>query len=70
AANQSQLYRNLKRVIKEFDAAVTGIGGVKTDAPVKVQNGVFSISGVKVAENADNLPKGLYIVDGKKVIVK
>lgn len=70
AANQSQLYRNLKRVIKEFDAAVTGIGGVKTDASVKVQNGVFSISGVKVAENADNLPKGLYIVDGKKVIVK
>ena len=70
AGAQSQLARNLKRVIAEFEPVVTGIGGVKTDAPVKVQNGVFSISGVKVAENADNLPKGLYIVDGKKVIVK
>lgn len=70
AGAQSQLARNLKRVIAEFEPVVTGIGGVKTDAPVKVQNGVFSISGVKVAQSADNLPKGLYIVDGKKVIVK
>ena len=70
AGAQSQLARNLKRVIAEFEPVVTGIGGVKTDAPVKVQNGVFSISGVKVAQSAENLPKGLYIVDGKKVIVK
>ena len=29
---------------------------------------VYSIDGRKVAENAENLPKGIYIINGKKVI--
>ena len=34
--------------------------------------GVYSISGVKIRNNADlkNLPKGVYIVGGKKIMVK
>lgn len=32
--------------------------------------GVYNISGQKVADDATNLPAGLYIINGKKVIVK
>ena len=44
------------------------INPVKTDKPVK---GVFSITGLKVADKVDkSLPKGIYIVNGKKIIIK
>lgn len=44
------------------------INSVKTDKPVK---GVFSITGLKVADKVDkSLPKGIYIVNGKKIIIK
>ena len=36
-------------------------------------NSVYSINGIKVRENTtslDGLPKGIYIVDGKKIVVK
>ena len=32
--------------------------------------GVYSLSGQKVADNAENLPAGVYIVNGKKMFVK
>ena len=47
--------------------------GIKT---VEEQNrndkmGIYSISGVRMnSNNADNLPKGMYIVNNKKVFVK
>ena len=44
------------------------INSVKTDYTVK---GVFSITGLKVADKVDkSLPKGIYIVNGKKIIIK
>ena len=44
------------------------INSVKTDYTVK---GVFSITGLKVADKVDKLlPKGIYIVNGKKIIIK
>lgn len=49
----------------------TGIANVIAGSSKNV-NGVYTISGVKVSNNGstNNLPKGLYIVGGKKVIVK
>lgn len=44
------------------------INSVKTDHDVK---GVFSITGLKVADKIEeSLPKGIYIVNGKKIIKK
>lgn len=59
-----------------FDAVITGIKGVTIaedadDAAVKANaKGVYTIAGQKVAEKAENLPAGLYIVNGKKVVIK
>ena len=45
----------------------TAIQGVQTDA---VRKGVYTISGVYLGAKTVNLPAGLYIIDGKKVLVK
>ncbi len=47
-----------------------GIDEITNDAQTvgRQQRGVFSISGVRM--NSKNLPAGLYIVNGKKVVVK
>lgn len=45
----------------------TAIQGVQTDV---VRKGVYTISGVYLGAKATNLPAGLYIIDGKKVLVK
>lgn len=51
-----------------------GVGGVEAeeDAVVDVYNfsGVRILSGVSASEALKNLPKGLYIVGGKKVVIK
>jgi len=54
---------------------ITGIESIKSDADAKkaAVKGVFTISGVKVASDAtslENLPSGLYIINGKKFIKK
>lgn len=56
--------------IVELDES--GINDVKLDVP-QMSKGVYTIDGVKVSANADNiesLPKGIYIVNGEKVIIK
>jgi hypothetical protein len=40
---------------------------VQTEA---VRKGVYTISGVYLGAKATNLPAGVYIIDGKKVLVK
>lgn len=36
----------------------------------RYKNGVYSLQGKKVGDKLDGLPKGLYIMDGKKVFIK
>lgn len=50
-----------------FGDTTTGIGGVETE--VRTQD-VYSLSGVKMNVKLQDLPSGVYVVDGKKVIVK
>ncbi|MBR5634490.1 MAG: Ig-like domain-containing protein [Prevotella sp.] len=59
---------------KEFlsmqDGDVNGIEDIRTDA---ADASVYTVQGVKVMENADNhskLPKGIYIINQRKVIIK
>lgn len=63
-------YYQLEDAIKNANVVVTGVKGIIAEPVAKIQNGVYTLTGVKVAENAANLPQGLYIVNGKKVIVK
>lgn len=62
-------YYQLQDAIKNANVVVTGVKGVIAEPVAKIQKGVYTLTGVKVAENAANLPQGLYIVNGKKVIV-
>lgn len=52
-----------------FGGETTGIQAIEGEKAVKAQ-GVYTISGVKVADNTAKLAKGLYIVNGKKFIQK
>lgn len=63
-------YYKLQDAINYADVLVTGVKGVIAEPVAKIQKGVYTLTGVKVADNAANLPQGLYIVNGKKVIVK
>lgn len=63
-------YYQLEDAIKNANVVVTGVKGIIAEPVAKIQKGVYTLTGVKVAENAANLPQGLYIVNGKKVIVK
>jgi hypothetical protein len=46
---------------------LTGIDGVSKDAAVK---NIYTITGQKVNSDVNSLKKGLYIINGKKVIIK
>lgn len=49
-------------------AVPDAIGTVATDAPSRA-SGVYTLSGVRVADRLDSsLPRGIYIVNGKKVV--
>lgn len=52
-----------------FGGETTSIQAIEGEKAEKAQ-GVYTISGVKVADNTANLAKGLYIVNGKKFIQK
>lgn len=63
-------YYKLQDAIKNANVVVTGVKGIIVEPVAKIQKGVYTLTGVKVADNAAKLPQGLYIVNGKKVIVK
>ena len=51
--------------------ASTGIGKVKTEKTNDAIKGIYKFNGERVnATSSDNLPSGMYIIDGKKVVVK
>lgn len=57
--------------VLSLNGAITGISSVKVDDQ-QSSSAVYSLQGIKVAEdiNSASLPSGVYIVGGKKVIVK
>lgn len=50
------------------NGAVTGIEGIKADNDKAAT--IYSISGVRMNGSVSSLPKGVYVVNGKKVMVK
>ena len=64
---------NMASQIIEMDESEVGIDDVKTAEPTGKADGVYTVSGVRLPVSADevnNLPAGIYIVNGKKVLVK
>ena len=57
---------NVEADLNLFDTIITGIN----ETVIRQDNTVYTLSGVKMNGNAALLPKGIYIVNGKKVIVK
>ena len=50
---------------------VTGIESVKTDKAVDTSNGIYNLNGMRMsATSLDELPAGIYISNGKKVLIK
>lgn len=56
------------------NSVVTGVKGVFTNDAVttskKAVKGIYNMAGQKVANTEKNLPAGLYIVNGKKLVIK
>lgn len=79
-ANPNRAYLALKK--SEADAATsavqgfrlgggdaTGIGSAAAGRPARAES-VYTLSGLRLRTSADRLPAGVYIVGGRKVIVK
>ena len=52
----------------DYNAVSTGISGVTTDAAATTDGAYYTLQGIRV--DAANLPKGVYVHGGKKVVVK
>ena len=53
--------------------APAGVDDVIADAPANMKKGVYNLTGVKLADELSELqglPQGVYIIDGKKIMVK
>lgn len=64
---------NSKVMAIEGEGGTTDINGIVTEVPCdKAMEGVYNINGQKVADDTslEGLPKGIYIVNGKKHVVK
>jgi len=46
-----------------------GIEGVEADKTIDTSKGIYNLNGIRLkATSLDELPHGLYIVNGKKVV--
>ena len=66
------IFANVRLYYYGLKVPTTGIHEIKSEEPIR-QQGVYTLSGLQVRKNSDNLvglPSGIYIVDGKKVVVK
>ena len=52
----------------DFGPKDTGIAELQHET--KAEEGVYNLNGMKVANSAEGLQKGVYVVNGKKAIVK
>ena len=57
--------------VRGLSTGGTAINSVKTDSSAKASKGIFTLSGQRLpVAHLDQLPSGLYIVNGKKIVTK
>ena len=66
--SKADLEKDLETVVIDF-SSVTGIGTVRQVKSMK-NMGVYNLQGQYVGQGVNGLKKGIYIVNGKKVIIK
>ena len=73
AVKIEKLPAKAKNIILSFDGETTGITSINNEEMTSILGNVYSIDGKKVASSRDalvTLPAGIYIVNGKKVVIK
>ena len=66
---RKHVYAGFVRGLNGGEPEPTGIDGVKTDKKIDASKGIYTLSGMRLsATSLDELPSGLYIIDGKKVV--
>ena len=63
--NNNYLFIDNVRIIKD---TVTGIETVTTDNKAVARKGIYNINGIKMDGGWESMPKGVYVVDGKKMV--
>ena len=61
---------NAKLLRANLDGVETSIDAIGTDDAVIVDTTVYTIQGQRLGNTLEGLPRGLYIQNGKKVLVK
>lgn len=61
--------KTLQLIVSDSDNSTTGIKVI--EETTKNANAVYNVSGIRMnSSNTDNLPKGVYIINNKKVVIK
>ena len=70
AADNTKTAAGIKLLLPDEYAVAVSISKVAADEQVKA--GIYTLTGVKVKEdnNSDGLPSGVYIIEGKKQVIK
>lgn len=65
---KSRLFLRNIRIEPTGEPIITGVEGIASDES-NMEDVIYSITGIRVnAKNIESLPKGLYIVNGRKVV--
>lgn len=59
-----------KELLFTIDDTVTGIVRMNADGMEVVEGDIFNVNGQKIGSSSERLQKGVYIVNGKKIIVR
>ena len=60
----------INEVSSRLNGTTTGIEGITTKTNAAAAKGVYTLTGIKVADKTDNLKPGFYIINGKKHVIK
>ena len=69
-AHRLEDYAVLSLNITLKDDPSTGISSITGDTPYSTDHNVYTVSGIRVNSDISNLPAGVYIVNGRKVVVR
>jgi len=57
--------------VRGLGGVPSGVDGVEADRVIDISKGIYNLIGVRMqAESIDDLPSGLYIIDGRKVVIR
>ncbi|MBQ8936882.1 MAG: hypothetical protein IJ570_01225 [Prevotella sp.] len=73
AKEMQNAYLSLQEIVSRIEGSISAVKGVMTNGKETIKRtakGVYTLSGVKVADEAGSLQPGLYIINGKKVVIR